>query len=129
MLRAVPVFGYSTKAQTLLGLRFLPSPAQAAQAARSLMSTLSLGAVHLIPASVSMCACWVHLVFCSGELVSSRDPPGRYQSSRISGSLWLETGSPVLSLVGDAISGAYFAPFPSPSASCLQRGMGRSTTS
>ena len=66
---------------------------------------------------------------CSGELVSSRDPPSRCQSSRISGSLWLETGSPVLSLVGDAISGAYFAPFPSPSASCLQRGMGRSTAS
>ena len=30
---------------------------------------------------------------CSGELVSSRDPPGRCQPSRISGSLWLETGS------------------------------------
>ena len=30
---------------------------------------------------------------CSGELVSSRDPPGRCQPSRISGSRWLETGS------------------------------------
>ena len=30
---------------------------------------------------------------CSGELVSSCDPPGRCQPSRISGSLWLETGS------------------------------------
>ena len=28
----------------------------------------------------------------SGELVSSRNPPGRCQPSRISGSLWLETG-------------------------------------
>ena len=66
-LRAVPVFGYSTKAQTLLGLRFVPSPAGAAQAARSLMSTLSLGAVCLIPASVSMCTCWVHLVSVLGS--------------------------------------------------------------
>ena len=30
---------------------------------------------------------------CSGELVSSRDPPSRCQTSGISGSLWLETGS------------------------------------
>ena len=29
---------------------------------------------------------------CSGELVSSHDPPGGCQPSRISGSLWLETG-------------------------------------
>ena len=29
----------------------------------------------------------------SGELVSSHDPPGRCQPSRISGSLWLETGN------------------------------------
>ena len=54
----VPVFGYSTKAQTWLGLRFVPSLAQAAQAARSLTNALSLGAVCLIlstvPTSVSM---------------------------------------------------------------------------
>ena len=30
---------------------------------------------------------------CSGELISGCDPPGRCQPSRISGSLWLETGS------------------------------------
>ena len=30
---------------------------------------------------------------CSGELVSSRNPSSRCQPSRISGSLWLETGS------------------------------------
>ena len=30
---------------------------------------------------------------CSRELASSHDPPGRCQPSRISGSLWLETGS------------------------------------
>ena len=39
--------------QTLLGLHFVPSPVGAAQAARSLMSTLSPGAVHLIPSAVS----------------------------------------------------------------------------
>ena len=95
-LHAVPVLGYSTKAQTRLGLRFVPSPARAAQAARSLMGTLFPGAVHLIPsavpASVSTHAGWVRLV-CSGEVVSSCDPPSGCQPSRISGSLWLETGS------------------------------------
>ena len=56
-LRAVPVFGFSTKAQARLRLRFVPSQARAAQAARSLTGALSPGAVHLlpsvIPASVS----------------------------------------------------------------------------
>ena len=36
VLRAVPVFGSSTKAQIRLRLRFVPSPAWAAQAARGL---------------------------------------------------------------------------------------------
>ena len=40
-LRAVPVFGSSSKAQTQLGLRFVPSPTGAAQAAWSLMGALS----------------------------------------------------------------------------------------
>ena len=48
MLHAVPIFGYSPKVQTWLGLRFVPSLAQAAQAARSLMGTLSPGAVCLL---------------------------------------------------------------------------------
>ena len=51
-LCVVPVFGYSTKAQSRLGLRFVPSPAQTAQAARSLTGALSPGAVHLIPSVV-----------------------------------------------------------------------------
>ena len=59
-LHAVPVFGYSTKAWTRLGLRFVPSLARAAQAARSLTGALSPGAVHLVPSavpvSVSACA-------------------------------------------------------------------------
>ena len=52
MLHVVPVFGYSTKVQTQLGLRLVPSPAGAAQAARSLTGTLSPGAVGLIPSVV-----------------------------------------------------------------------------
>ena len=97
-LRVVPVFGYSTKARTQLGLRFVPSPARAAQAARSLKGTLSLGAVHLIPsvvpASVSADTRLVRApCVCSQELASSCGPPGGCQPSRISGSLWLETGS------------------------------------
>ena len=71
-------------------------PTRAAQAARSLTSALSPDAVHLIPfavpASDSACRSGEPCV-CSGELVSSRDPPGGCQPSRISGGLWLETGS------------------------------------
>ena len=94
---AVLVFGSSTKAQTWLGLRLVPSLARAAQAARSLTNALSLGEVRLIPstvpASVSTRTGRVQLLSGSGELVSSCDPPGGCQPSGISGSLWLETGS------------------------------------
>ena len=48
-LRAIPVFGYSTEAQTPLGLHFVPSPAQAAQEARSLTGALSPDTGRLIP--------------------------------------------------------------------------------
>ena len=47
-LRAVPVFGSSTKARIRLCLRFVPSLASAAQAARGL-GALSPGAVRLFP--------------------------------------------------------------------------------
>ena len=50
-LRAVPVFGSSIKARTRLGLRFVTSLAGAAQAARSLTSALSPGAVRLLPSA------------------------------------------------------------------------------
>ena len=43
------VLRYSTKVQTRLGLCFVPSPVRAAQATRSLTSTLSSGAVRLLP--------------------------------------------------------------------------------
>ena len=75
---AVPVFGSFTKAWTWLGLRFVPSLAQAAQAARSLTGALSPSVVCLlpstVPASVSMCTLGAPCV-CSAELVSSHDPP------------------------------------------------------
>ena len=78
------------------GPEFCAFPAGAAQAARSLTSTLSPGAERLIPstvpASVSLRRSGAPCV-CSGELASSRHPPGGCQPSRISGSLWLETGS------------------------------------
>ena len=47
-LSEVLVFGSSTKARIRLHLRFVPSPASAAQAARGL-GALSLGAVRLFP--------------------------------------------------------------------------------
>ena len=103
---------------------FCAFPAGAAQAARSLRGALSPGAVRLIPsaapASVSACASRVRLV-CSGELVSSRDPPGGCQPSRISGSLWLETGSLFAVWWGCRLWGRV-CPFPLPPASCLWRG-------
>ena len=77
-LRAVPVFGSSTNARTRLGLRSGPSPVGAAQAARSLMSAHSPGAVRLlpsaVPASVSARPSGAPCVS-SGELISGRDPP------------------------------------------------------
>ena len=98
-LHAVPVLGSSTKAWTRLDLRFVPSPARAAQAARSLTGALSPGAVRLLPstvsASVSTRTSRVRApCVCSGELASSCDSPGGCRSSRISGSVWSETGSP-----------------------------------
>ena len=69
-LSAVPVFRYSTKAQTWLALRAVPSPARAAQAARRLTGTLSPGAVRLItprslpqiPCALVGCVCLVSVL-------------------------------------------------------------------
>ena len=87
-LRAVPVFGYSTKARTQLPLRFVPSPARAAQAASSLTGALSPGAVRLLPTarpSLSFRTCDSRVSApCSQELASSGDPPGRCRPSKIS---------------------------------------------
>ena len=83
-------FGLLHKSAGLVGPAFCTFPTRAAQAARSFRSALSPGAGSLLPsaapASGGPCVC-------SGELASSRNPPGRCQPSRISESLWLETGS------------------------------------
>ena len=65
-------FGVLHKNADLVGPVFCAFPTRAAaQAARSLMGTLSPGAVHLIPsavpASVSVCTVWVHLVSVLGS--------------------------------------------------------------
>ena len=69
------------------------------------------------PASVSAHAGRVPAALvCSQELASSRDPPGGgCRPSRISGSLWIETGGLLAACGGlpGAVSGAEFAPFPS----------------
>ena len=53
--------------------------------------------------------------------VSRCDPPGRCQPSRISGSLWLETGGLLQCSKGRGPWGRT-CPFPLPPASCLRRG-------
>ena len=84
------------KSTDSVGPAFCAFPAQAAQAARSLTGAVSPGAVCLlpsvVPASVSLHVSRV-CAPCSRALVSSCNPSGRCQPSRISGSLWLETGS------------------------------------
>ena len=117
MLRAVPVFGSSTKVQTQLGLRFVPSLARAAQEARSLTSALSPGAgCHLpsmVPASVSGRAGPGGLVSVLGSwsLAATSRQMSAIQNLRKS---LVRNWEPVCSLVGGAISGAEFAPFHSP---------------
>ena len=85
------------KSVDLVGPAFCAFPTGAAQAARSLTGAFSPGAVHLlpsaVPATVSTGSSRVHApCVCSLELASTCDPPGGCRPSRISGSLWLETG-------------------------------------
>ena len=86
----IQVFGYSTKAQTRLGLHFVPPLVRAAQAARSLMGTLSPGAV---PASVSICTGRVHLVSVLRSWTPAVTLPVDVDHPESQGSLWLEAGS------------------------------------
>ena len=88
-LYVVLVFVYSTKEWTWLRLRSVPSPSRAAQAARSLMGTLSPGVVHLLPPAVPACFHPRQSGACALCLAATQ---GGCQPSRISGSLWLETG-------------------------------------
>ena len=129
-LRVIPVFGYSTKVRTWLGLHFVPSPARAAQAARSLKSTLCPGAERLIPsaipASVSARSGWVHLVSVLGSWPLAAALPADVhhpESQKVFGSkleACLQFGR------GCRLWGRV-CPFPLPPASCLWRGMSRST--
>ena len=124
-LRAVPVFGFSTKVQTWLGLRFVPSPAPAAQAARSLTGALSPGfgapsplvSVHLLPsAAISAHASGVRApCVCSLEGAGLWPRPSRWMSTiqNLRKSL-VRNWRPLCSLVGGAVFGAKFAPFPYP---------------
>ena len=85
------------KSEDSVGPAFCAFPTRVAQATRSLTNTLSPGAGRLLPStvpgSVSAGAGSGVPCVCSWELVFSRNPPGRCQPSRISESLWLETGS------------------------------------
>ena len=94
-LRAVPVFGFSTKAQTWLGLRFVPYlPEQLRQPGASRAHSPQVRCAFSSPWSQPQFprTSWVRArCVCSWELASSRDLPGGCRPSRISGSLWLET--------------------------------------
>ena len=68
-------------------------PIRAPQGTRSLRSALFSGAVRLLPSPSRLSFQSGEPCVSSGELISGCDPPGRCQSSRLSGSLWLETGS------------------------------------
>ena len=66
------------KSTDATGPAFCAFPTRAAQAARSLMSTLSLGAGRLIPSAVPACfqARWSGApCVCSGKLISGCNPP------------------------------------------------------
>ena len=89
------------KSADLVGPAFCAFPGPSSSGCQELdgrlTGALSLSAVHLlpstVPASVSGCASRVHAACVySRELASSHDPPGGCPPSRISGSLWLETG-------------------------------------
>ena len=89
-LRTVPVLKYSTKARTRLRLRFVPSPPEqlrlpGAPRAHFPRVRRSFSPPRPQPQFPPVLVGRVRLEF-------SRDPPGGCRPSRISGSLWLETG-------------------------------------
>ena len=129
-LRAVPVYGFSTKAQTQPGLRFVPSRAGAAQATRSLASALSPGAGRLLPSEGPALGA---PCVCSGELVSSHDPPADVNhpesqevfGQKLGGCLPFSRGC----LPNQGMSLGLSLPLPPTPASCLPQGMGWSAVS
>ena len=69
--------------------------------------------------SLSFWVCWSGVpCVSSGKLISGCDPSSVYRPSRISGSLWLETGSLFAVWQGMPSLGP-ICPFPFPAASCL----------
>ena len=111
-LRAVPALGCSTKERTRLHLRFVPSPAQAAQAARSLTGALSPGAAHLLP-SASPAPVSARAGRVRAHCVPPR-PSQRMSTIQNLRTSLVRNWRPVCSAVGDAVLGAEPAPFPSP---------------
>ena len=121
----IQVFGYSTKTQTQLGLRFVPSPVGAAQAARSMRSALSPVQCALSsPRSQSQFP--GVLVRCALCLFWEADfwlqPSWRMSTILNLRKSLVRSWKPVCPLVGGAVSGAKFAPFPSPLPPASSRG-------
>ena len=86
----VQVLRSSTKTQTWLGLHFVLSPVSSSgNQELDERTLLRCSATSPLPGP----ACFWAPCVSSGELISGCDLPGRCQPSRISGSLWLETGS------------------------------------
>ena len=114
----VQVLGYSTKAQTQLGLRFVPSQVQVAHATRCLVGALSPGGQYILSPPPSqplsfLGAQWALLLRCAmclspGELISDCDPSGGCHCPGSQEDL-VSYGKPAHSLVEDAISGAEVA--------------------
>ena len=110
-----------TSAETQLGLSFVPSPAWSSSGSQELDgSTLpGCGAPSpLLGPSLSFRAgsSRVHAAFvCSWELASSRGPaPQRMSTIQNLRKSLVRNWRPVCSVVGGAVSGAEFAPFPAP---------------
>ena len=107
---------YSTKAQTRLGLRFVPSLVRAAQGIRSLTNVLSPGAVRLLPfpSQPQLPGAPVQCALCLFWRADLWLRPSRQMSTiqNLRKSL-VRDWKPVCSLVGDALSEAQFAPFSS----------------
>ena len=89
-------FGVLHKSTDLVGPAFCAFPGLSSSGGQEFHECALPGCGAPYPLSgpsLSFHMCWSGApCICSGELVSSHDPPGGCQPSRISGSLWLETG-------------------------------------
>ena len=91
-------FGVLHKSTDSIGPAFCAFPGPSSSGSQELAGHTLPGTVRLlpsmVPASVSTCTSRVRVPYVySRELTSSHDPPGRGRPSRISASLWLESGS------------------------------------